>query len=147
MNQESFPSRRMVLVAGVFAAGLGTLLACTTTPQQWWTGLAHGTVWGAFAVPNTSAPLPSTNCSSTTPPRVEPAAFWAAQPANITDHSDAVGTTLWSSTDLSCPRAMQTVYRSVLVADLSTFYSKFPGGTPQIGNRISKATLQFNAIV
>lgn len=142
---------RPSLVAGVVAVGLYSLLASNgtnppVTPQTWWTGFSHSTVWGAFAVPNTSAPAPSTACTSNTPPRVEPADWWAAQAANITDHADVVGTTLWSSTDLSCPRAMQTVYRSVLVADLSNFYTRFPSGTTQVGNRISNATLQFNAI-
>jgi hypothetical protein len=118
----------------------------TTTPQTWFTGFSHSTVWGAFAVPNTSAPPPMTGCTSNTPPRIEPADFWAAQKANITDHSDVVGTTLWSSTDLSCPRALETNYRSVLVADLSNFYTKFPTGTTGVGNRISNATLQFNVI-
>src|ERR1700694_2560305 len=147
MKSRSHSATRVVLVTGVLAAGFYSLLASNTiTPQQWWTGFSHSTVWGGFAVPNTSAPPPATNCFANTPPRVDPPAFWAAQPANITDHADAVGTTVWSSTDLSCPRAMEQVYRSVLVADLSSFYTKFPSGTAQVGNRISKATLQFNAI-
>jgi len=142
---------RPLLVGSVVAAGLYSLLASngtnpTTTPQTWFTGFSHSTVWGAFAVPNTSAPPPQTGCTSNTPPRVEPADFWAAQATNITDHSDVVGTTLWSSTDLSCPRALETNYRSVLVADLSNFYTKFPTGTTGVGNRISNATLQFNVI-
>jgi hypothetical protein len=153
MKSRSHSATRVVLVTGVLAAGFYSLLASTggggggPTAQQWWTGLSHSTVWGGFAVPNTSAPPPATNCFANTPPRVDPPAFWAAQPANITDHADAVGTTVWSSTDLTCPRAMEQVYRSVLVADLSDFYTKFPSGTAQVGNRISKATLQFNAIV
>jgi len=142
---------RPLFVAGVVAAGVYSLLASNGTnppaaPQTWFTGFSHSTVWGAFAVTNTSAPLPSTTCTSNTPPRVEPADFWAAQAANITDHSDVVGTTLWSSTDLSCPRALETNYRSVLVADLSNFYTRFPSGTTGVGNRISNATLQFNVI-
>jgi len=153
MKSRLHSATRLVLASGVLVAGLYSLLASNTTggspttPQQWWTGFSHSTVWGAFAVPNTSAPPPAQNCSSNTPPRVDPPAFWAAQAPNITDHSDAVGTTLWSSTDLTCPRAMEQVYRSVLVADLSDFYTKFPSGTSQVGNRISKATLQFNTIV
>ena len=143
---------RPLLVAGVVAAGVYSLLASNGTnptggtPQTWFTGFSHSTVWGAFAVTNTSAPPPMSGCTSNTPPRVEPADFWAAQAANITDHSDLVGTTLWSSTDLSCPRALETVYRSVLVADLSNFYTKFQSGTTGVGNRITNATLQFNVI-
>lgn len=142
---------RALLVGGVLAAGLYSLIGSggnsPPTPQTWWTGFSHSTVWAAFAVTNNSAPLPTTNCTPMGPPRIDPPAFWAAQAANIIDHADAVGTTLWSSTDLTCPRAMQHVYRSAMVADLSAFYGKFPSGATQVGNNISKATLQFNTIV
>lgn len=146
--KENRSTLRLALVVSVLAAGLYSLLASNggVTPQTWWTGLSHSTVWGAFAVPNTSAPPPATTCTSNTPPRIEPADWWASQPTGITSASDAVGTTLWSSTDLSCPRAMETLYRSVLVADLSSFYGRFPTGTAQVGNRISKATLDFNVV-
>jgi hypothetical protein len=150
MNSGTRGSLRIVLVGVVLATGLYSLLgsgSTNTTPQTWWTGFSHSTVWAGFAVTNNSAPLPTTVCTSNTPPRIDPPAFWAAQAPNIIDHADAVGTTLWSSTDLTCPRAMQHVYRSALVADLSSFYGKFPSGATQVGNNISKATLQFNAIV
>ena len=41
---------------------------------------------------------------------------------------------------------METLYRSVLVADLSSFYTRFPTGTTQVGNRLTKATLDFNVV-
>jgi hypothetical protein len=41
---------------------------------------------------------------------------------------------------------METLYRSVMVADLSNFYTKFPSGTTQVGNHISRATLTFNVV-
>ena len=144
---------RTSTVVGVLAAGFYSLVASggggvgtPTQSQMWWTGFNHSTVWGGFAVTNTSAPAPATGCTSNTPPRPDPPIWWAAQNPNVTGGSDAVGTTLWSSTDLTCPRAMEFVWRSVLVADLSGFYAKFPGGTAQMGNRISKATLDFNVI-
>jgi hypothetical protein len=132
------------LVAGVVVAGIYSLLASnnTPTPQSWFTGLAHETVWGSWPVTITSATPPQTVCESNTPPRVDPPTFWAAQPTAATNISDLVGTTLWSSTD-TCPRAMQFSSRSIMIADLSTFYAKFPAGTQGIGNRISKATLDF----
>ena len=141
---------RISFVLGVVAVGIYSLLASggggTNPPRTWFTGLHHSTVWGAFAVPNTTAPAPVNNCQSNTPPRIEPQDWWNAQLPTITDHTDAVGTTIWSSTDLTCPRALQTLYRSVLVADLSNFYTQLPAGTTQVGNRISKATLEFNVI-
>jgi hypothetical protein len=138
----------------VLAAGFYSLVASggtgggggTTQPQMWWTGFNHATVWAGFAVTNTSAPPPRTGCTSNTPPRPDPPIWWGTQNPNTTGGADAVGTTLWSSTDLTCPRAMEFVWRSVMVADLSDFYTKFPSGTADMGNRISKATLDFNVI-
>jgi hypothetical protein len=149
MRSGGFALRRRTFLALLSIPGLSTLLGCpagSVSSQQWFTGFSHSTVWGAFATTTNYGSPPNTVCFTDTPHRVEPGEFWNAQSTAITNHSDEVGTTFWSSTDLSCPRAMQYVYRSILVADLSGFYPKFPNGTAQVGNRISKATLQFNVI-
>jgi hypothetical protein len=152
MRSDVFVPRRRTFLALLSVVGLCTLLGCPPgggtggNPQQWFTGFSHSTVWGAFATTTNYGSVPSTSCFTDTPHRVEPAEFWNGQPVAITNHSDAVGTVFWSSTIQTCPRAMQYVYRSILIADLSTFYPKFPAGTAQVGNRISKATLQFNVI-
>ena len=138
------PRVRGALVVSVVVAGIYSLLASNNpTPQSWFTGLSHETVWGAWAVTITGTTPPQNNCQSNTPPEVDPPTFWATQPTAATNISDLVGTTLWSSTDASCPRAMQFSSRSLMIADLSSFYAKFPTGTQGIGNRVSSATLDF----
>src|SRR5688572_16477742 len=96
MKIEWRSTLRSSAVVCVLAAGFYSLVASgggggggsTTQPQTWWTGFNHATLWGAFAVSNTSAPAPATACTSNTPPRPDPPIWWAAQNPNITGGSD-----------------------------------------------------------
>ena len=132
-------------ICGLSAFMLSGCNSTPITPQTWFTGLSHSTVWGSFAVLNTGATQPTSTCQANTPPKVDPPLWWSTQPPAITNISDAIGTTIWSSTDLSCPRAMQTLYRSEMIADLTNLYSKLQG-TTQPGGLISKAVLEFNVV-
>jgi hypothetical protein len=136
-------------LVGLMALSLaGCPGSCTNppTPGSWFTGLAHATVFGAWGINDPIGTNPMNGCHIDTPHEVLPAEFWAAAGTAKTNVADLVGPTIWAATDASCPRATQSAFRSVMVADLSSFYSKFPAGTAGVGNRVSSATLVFNVI-
>lgn len=138
--------RVSVLVGGVCLAISGCGGGSPPTPVEWWTGAVHGTLYGRFALQNATEGPPTAACDGPrTPPLDEPADWWAALGTNITGGSDAVGYTVWSNEKPGCSRAMQTVYRSVMMTDISSLYSVAATSTDLAG-LINTAHFEFNVI-
>jgi hypothetical protein len=149
-RRENMREKPIVALAALLVLALA---ACNggqgggITLSQWWNGVSHGTVWGDWALQNSSEGPPTSACNGALqPPRVEPAAWWASVNPNITGGSDSVAYTVWSNTRPGCSRALQTVYRSEMVVDLSSFYAHAAESTTPLGARINQAFLTFNVI-
>ncbi len=116
------------------------------TPIDWWTGAGHGSLYGRFALQNSTEGAPTAACNGTaTPVNEDPTAWWAGLGANITGGSDVVGYAVWSNEKPGCSRAMGTIYRSVMMFDLATLLQAAP--TPaQLAGLILTAELEFSVI-
>jgi hypothetical protein len=132
---------------GRVAAPIGLLVwlvACGSQPIEWWTGAVHGTLYGAFGVTNSSEGPPTSACNGTpTPAQEDPAAWWASLGTNITGGADAVGTTMWSNELAGCSRALQRIFHSVFVYDLTNLYTKASSPSALAG-LIASADIMFN---
>lgn len=115
-------------------------------PLEWWTGLRHGTYWGIWGAQISSEGPPTNACDGPqTPTPQDTPTWWSSVNPNITGGSDAVGYTFWSDTRPGCSRALQRIFRSVMVADLSSLYAKdLPDS--KVRDRIASATLEFYVI-
>lgn len=138
---------RVIGIAGCLCLALS---ACNgsppPTPIEWWTGAVHGTLFGRFAIQNSTEGPPTSACDPTpTPVNEAPEDWWASLGQNITSGSDVVGYTVWSNESPGCSRAMQTVYRSVMEVDISGLYAAAPT-TTELSNNIATAELVFNVI-
>lgn len=144
--------RRYLLLLPVLALGLLSIVGSgggpgvQPTPIDWWTGAVHGTLYGRFALQNSTEGPPTAACNgSLVPPREEPADWWAGLGSNITGGADAVGYTVWSNERPGCSRAMQTIYRSVMMFDISGLYQAAPTNT-QLAGLLASAEIEFNVV-
>jgi hypothetical protein len=145
-------------VAGIAGCLCLALSACNgsppPTPIEWWNGVNHATLFGRFAIQNSTEGPPTAACDGQpTPVNESPEDWWVSLGPNVTggvlftdpQAIDVVGYTVWSNEAPGCSRAMQTVYRSVMEVDISGLYAAAP--TPaDLSNNIATAELMFNVI-